>query len=123
MANPGWTRKESPFHAGELAIQARLGIQERMDRQGRRVIREYLTEQHQEFFTQLAYIIVGAVDKSGNPWASILVGKPGFISTPSDRTLKVAAVPLDGDPLATILEPGIDIGFLGIELHTRHFQH
>lgn len=25
MANSGWTRTESPFHAGELTIQARLG--------------------------------------------------------------------------------------------------
>ena len=119
MVNSGWTRTESPFHSGELAIQARLGIQERIDKQGRRLIREYLTQQHQQFFAQLPYLIVGTVDSSGNPWASILVGKPGFLSTLSDRTLKVAAVPLFGDPLASILENGIDIGFLGIELHTR----
>ncbi|MEM7592434.1 MAG: flavin-nucleotide-binding protein, partial [Cyanobacteria bacterium P01_A01_bin.83] len=31
MSSPGWSRTESPFHAGELAIQAKLGIQERMD--------------------------------------------------------------------------------------------
>ena len=40
MAIPGWTRTESPFHKGELAIQARMGAQERIDRQGRRIIRE-----------------------------------------------------------------------------------
>lgn len=119
MANPGWTRTESPFHAGELAIQARLGAKERMDKQGRRVIREYLPEQHRQFFAQLPYLIVGTVDSSGNPWASILVGEPGFLSSPNDRTLRVAAKPLFGDPLATILAEGIDIGFLGIELHTR----
>lgn len=145
MVNPGWSRTESPFHAGELAIQTRMGIREGMDRQGRRVIREYLTQQHRQFFAQLPYLIVGTVDSLGNPWASILVGKPGFLSTPSDkpngqgvspdhrltttsdasasrasqRTLKVKALPLRGDPLTDILEAGIDIGFLGIELHTR----
>ncbi|MDJ0568303.1 MAG: flavin-nucleotide-binding protein, partial [Pleurocapsa sp. MO_192.B19] len=119
MANPGWTRTESPFHSGELAIQARLGIQERIDKQGRRIIREYLTQQHQQFFAQLPYLIVGTVDSAGNPWTSILVGKPGFLSIPSARNLKVVAVPLFGDPLASILEKGIDIGLLGIELHTR----
>ena len=119
MANPGWSRTESPFHAGELAIQARLGIQDRMDRQGRRMIREYLTEQHQQFFAQLSYIIVGTVDKLGNPWASILVGKPGFLATPNDKILQITAKPLPGDPLANNLGLGIDIGLLGIELQTR----
>lgn len=119
MVDPGWSRTESPFHAGELAIQARMGIQERMDRQGRRMIREYLTEQHSKFFAQLAYIIVGTVDKSGAPWASILTEKPGFISTPNDKTLKIKATPLAGDPLANNLTLDADIGLLGIELHTR----
>ncbi|NJN92259.1 MAG: flavin-nucleotide-binding protein, partial [Leptolyngbyaceae cyanobacterium SL_5_14] len=38
MAASGWAHSESPFHAGELAIQARLGVQNRMDKQGRRII-------------------------------------------------------------------------------------
>ena len=119
MANPGWTRTESPFHAGELAIQARFGAQERMDKQGRRMIREYLPEQHQCFFAQLPYVILGTVDAAGNLWASILVGEPGFLSSPDERTVHVAAKPLFGDPLTTTLANGIDIGLLGIELHTR----
>lgn len=119
MAIPGWTRDESPFHSGELAIQARMGALERMDKQGRRVIREFLPEQNRQFFAQLPYIIVGTVDKLGSLWASVLVGNPGFVSTPDDRTLRVVAKPLFGDPLATTLAEGIDIGFLGIELHTR----
>jgi uncharacterized protein len=119
MAISGWTRTESPFHAGELALQARLGVQEKMDKQGRRIIREFLPEQHQQFFAQLPYLIVGTVDDLGQIWASILVGKPGFISSPDERTLQVAAQPLVGDPLANTLKNGIDIGLLGIELHTR----
>ncbi len=119
MAIPGWTRSESPFHAGERAIQARLGAQEQMDKVGRRVIREFLPEQHRQFFTQLPYVLAGTVDVAGNPWASILVGEPGFLSSPDDRTLRVATKPLFGDPLATTLADGIDIGLLGIELHTR----
>jgi uncharacterized protein len=119
MAISGWTRSESPFHPGELAIQARLGVQEQMDKQGRRVIREFLPDQHRQFFAQLPFVIAGTVDVTGNPWASILVGNPGFLSTPSDRTLHIAAKPLFGDPLATTLTNGIDIGLLGIELPTR----
>jgi predicted pyridoxine 5'-phosphate oxidase superfamily flavin-nucleotide-binding protein len=119
MAILGWTRTESPFHAGELTIQARMGAKERMDKQGRRVIREFLPEQHRQFYAQLPYLIVGTVDSSDNPWASILVGEPGFVFSPDERTLRVTAKPLFGDPLATTLAEGIDIGFLGIELHTR----
>jgi hypothetical protein len=119
MAITGWTRTDSPFHAGELVIQARLGVQEQIDKQGRRVVREFLPDQHRQFFAQLPYVIVGTVDAAGSPWASILVGNPGFLSTPDDRTLRVAAKPLFGDPLATTLANGIDIGLLGIELSTR----
>ncbi|MGA7933362.1 MAG: pyridoxamine 5'-phosphate oxidase family protein [Kovacikia sp.] len=119
MAIPGWSKTESPFHAGELAIHARFGAQERMDKQGRRFIRDYLLDQFRQFFAQLPYVIVGTVDAADRPWASMLVGEPGFLSSPSDRTLQVAANPLFGDPLATTLADGIDIGLLGIELHTR----
>ncbi|NEP08927.1 MAG: flavin-nucleotide-binding protein [Symploca sp. SIO2C1] len=119
MVNPGWASSDSPFHAGELAIQARFNIHERMDKQGRRVIRDYLPEQFRQFFAQLPYVIVGTVDAEGKPWASILVGEPGFLSTPDKYSLRVSAQPLFGDPLTKILATNIDIGFLGIELHTR----
>lgn len=119
MANPGWTHTESPFHEGERAIQARLGVQERMDKQGRRFIRDFMPEQHRQFFAQLPYVIAGTVDESGQPWASILAGSPGFVSAPDGQNLHIAARPLAGDPLARTLANNIDIGFLGIELHTR----
>lgn len=119
MAIPGWQKAESPFHPGEQAIQTKLGGREKMESFGRRVIRDFLPEQHQQFYAQLSYFLVGTVDAEDNPWASILVGEPGFISTPDDHTLRIAAHPLYGDPLADTLRIGSDIGFLGIELHTR----
>jgi uncharacterized protein len=82
MLASSWSRSESPFHAGELAIQTRLGVQERIDKQGRRVIRNYLPEQHRQFFAQLPYLIVGTVDPAGNPWASILVGPNRSLAIP-----------------------------------------
>jgi uncharacterized protein len=109
----------SPFHSGEQAIQARLGIQTQMAEQGRRVIRDHLLDQHRQFFTQLPYILVGIVDAVGCPWTSILTGPPGFLQSPDDRTLQITAQPLLGDPLNDVLTDGIDIGLLGIELHTR----
>ena len=119
MAIPGWQKAESPFHPGERAIQEKLGGRDRTERQGRRMIREFLPEQHQAFYRQLSYLLVGTVDEADRPWASILVGTPGFITAPSDRTLRITAQPLYGDPLAQQLTVGNDIGLLGIELHTR----
>ena len=42
MATPGWLHAASPFHGGERSIQAQYGILERMDRQGRRIIRDHI---------------------------------------------------------------------------------
>jgi uncharacterized protein len=119
MVNPGWSRQESPFHAGEIAIQERVGVRTKMEAQGRRVIRDYLTEQHREFFAQLPFLIAGTIDAQGRPWASILVGEPGFLSTPDECTLQASSRPLFGNPIAQTLTEGSDIGLLGIQLSTR----
>jgi uncharacterized protein len=115
-ANPS---QDSPFHAGEQAVQERLGIHERMVDVGRRVIRNAMPEQHQRFFEQLPFMLVGAVDAAGRPWASTLVGRPGFVQSPHAKRLDFKARPIPGDPLAEGLAPGAPLGFLGIELHTR----
>lgn len=119
MAIPGWPYSESPFHPGELAIQARVGVQEKIDRQGRRIIREFMPEQHRQFFAKLPYVIAGSLDEAERPWASILVGAPGFMSAVGDGALTVQTQHLFGDPLARNLAVNIDIGLLGIELQTR----
>lgn len=113
------TNLNSPFHAGEQALQSRLGVRQQIEEQGQRIIRDYLIEQHQQFFSQLSYIIVGAVDFTGSTWASIIVGQPGFLTTPDAYTLTITSKPLSGDPLEVILAHEIEIGLLGIELHTR----
>ena len=110
---------DSPFHSGEQAIQSQLGVQDRIESQGRRIIRDYLLDEHRQFFTQLSYLLVGTVDAVGCPWASIVVGPPGFLTSPDAHTLQIRAQPLLGDPLGHSLSNGIDIGLLGIDLQTR----
>ena len=112
-------RPDTPFHSGEEAVQARLGVQARMLDVGRRVIRSYMPDQHREFFAQLPFVLVGSVDPLGRTWASVLVGEPGFINSPDPTHLDIAARPVPGDPLLNGLVPGAPLGFLGIELHTR----
>ncbi len=115
----GWTQQNSPFHEGEQAVQSRVGVRDRIERQGRRVIREFMPDQHRQFYGQLPFLVLGTLDQAGQPWASIVVGQPGFISSPDDRTLRVQAHALPGDPLAHTLKPGADIGILGIAPGTR----
>jgi predicted pyridoxine 5'-phosphate oxidase superfamily flavin-nucleotide-binding protein len=112
-------RHDNPFHAGEQAVHERLGIRERMVGLGQRVIRTAMPEQHQRFFEQLPFILAGSVDVAGRPWASVLVGQPGFVQAPGAKRLDFHARPIPGDPLAEGLAPGAQLGFLGIELHTR----
>jgi predicted pyridoxine 5'-phosphate oxidase superfamily flavin-nucleotide-binding protein len=113
------TTSESPFHAGEREAQLLAGVRDRAERAGQRAIRDYMPEQHRTFFAQLPMLLMGSVDSEGCPWASVVAGRPGFISTPDERRLHVAAAPLFGDPLGSTLAVGADIGALGIELHTR----
>ncbi len=109
------------FHEGERAVQARVGavVRERLAQMGPRVIRDFMPDQHREFFQQLPFVLAGTVDADGQPWASVLAAPPGFIHSPDAHHLKVRALPLPGDPLQHTLVDGADIGLLGIEPHTR----
>ncbi len=113
------TSDQSPFHAGEQAIQSRLGLRETMDHFGRQMIRDHMPDQHRDFYAQLPFVLVGSVDAEGWPWASVLPGKPGFISSPDPGKLVIQASPVPGDPLADAINPGAPLGLLGIELGTR----
>jgi hypothetical protein len=110
---------ERAFHAGEQALQARLGLRERMAAVGNVVMRDHMPDQHRSFFAQLPFLVVGSVDAGGQPWASVLAAPPGFVASPDDKTLSVRALPLVDDPLHANLRVGASIGLLGIEPHTR----
>ncbi|WP_280152952.1 pyridoxamine 5'-phosphate oxidase family protein [Piscinibacter sp. XHJ-5] len=110
---------DAPFHAGERAVQERVGVRDRIEAIGQRVIRSFMPEQHRELFGKLPWFFVGSLDAQRRPWASVLAGRPGFVSAPDERTLRIAAVPSSADPLAQALRPGVPLGLLGLEPHTR----
>ena len=107
------------FHAGERAVQQRVGVAGRMADLGPRVIRDFMPDQHRDFFEQLPFVIAGTVDAAGQPWASVLAAPPGFIESPDAYTLELQAQALAGDPLQQTLVDGAFIGLLGLEPHTR----
>ena len=109
--------ERSPWHAGEQQLQAKVGVAERMEAFGRKVIRTWMPDQHREFYQQLPFMLYGAVDADGRPWASVLEGAPGFAHSPDPGHLHFASQPAADDPAQ--LRNGEPIGLLGIELHTR----
>jgi ferredoxin-NADP reductase/predicted pyridoxine 5'-phosphate oxidase superfamily flavin-nucleotide-binding protein len=111
---------QSPWHEGELTLQRSVGVVERMTVPGRRqMARDYMPDQHRESYAQLPFVVLGAVDKAGEVWATLRAGKPGFMHSPVPSSL-VLDLPRDSnDPADAGLEDGEGIGMLGIELHTR----
>ncbi|NVM74602.1 hypothetical protein FHW83_000362 [Duganella sp. SG902] len=109
----------TPFHAGELAIQERVGVRDHMAGAAA-FIRDFMPEQHRQFYASLPFFFLGALDASGQPWATMLADDPGFVSTPDERTLHIGGGGmLAGDPLEGQLRVGDHVGGLGLEPTTR----
>jgi len=111
--------RTSPWHAGEKRLQEQAGVAERMEVFGQKVIRDYMPDQHRDFYRQLPFLVAGAVDAHGKPWATLLEGWEGFISSPDPRQLLIDAALVSDDPATPGLVAGGAIGLLGIELHSR----
>lgn len=108
----------SPFHAGERQIQERLGVRE-IEPWARKVVRPHLPAEHRAFHTALPFLVAAARDGRGRPWATLLVGREGFVTSPDPRSLVIDAKPVPGDALDGSLRAGADLGLLGIEFATR----
>ncbi len=111
--------ESSPFHAGEQQVQERLGVREEIEPWARKVVRGHLPDEHRRFYARLPFVVAAARDGRGRPWATLLVGQPGFARSPDARTLAIDARPAAGDALEHAFAGGVDVGFLGIELATR----
>ncbi|MEP3428187.1 MAG: pyridoxamine 5'-phosphate oxidase family protein [Roseibium sp.] len=118
LSMPKTVEIASPFHFGEQRVQERLGVRG-IEAFARKVIRDYLPDQHRRFYTAQPFLILSARDEAGRPWATVLEGEDGFVSSPDTKTLTFDAQPNRGDALETAFTPGADVGILGIELATR----
>ena len=114
----GGRHNPSPFHEGEQQVQQRLGVRDIED-WARKVVRPYLPEQHRDFHTALPFLVAAARDAEGRPWATLLAGPEGFVTSPDPQTLVIEARPVPGDALEGRLTAGADLGILGIELASR----
>ena len=107
------------WHAGEKLLQQKLGVADKMEAVGRRVVRDFMPDQHRAFYAQLPFIVLGSVDAEGDAWATFLEGRPGFMASPSPTVLDIQARPSAQDPAAAGMVAGAPAGLLGMELHTR----
>jgi len=111
-------QQDSPFHAGEQAMQSRFGVRDKLESFGRQLIRGAMPEQHRELFGKLPYFMLGSTDGDGRVWASALFGEPRFVRAPDASRLCIDACLSADDPLHGALLPGAAVAGLGIELHT-----
>lgn len=88
--------QKSPFHRGEQEIQSRLGIRDKLEQLGRRMIRDHMTEEHQAFFAQLP--LTDVMDRDNATWLRHLA---------SDGSDQQAALSDHAGRAAAWLAPGV----------------
>ena len=94
------------FHRGELQAQQLAGVTGNSG-----AIRDFMPAQHRLFFELLPFIMVATLDADGAPRAAVLHGETGFIHTPDEHTIAIAA--------ASALQAGRPAGLLGLDFATR----
>ncbi len=114
-------RIEKPYHDGEVFVQQRVGQVEEGRRNGR-AISDSILKGALKYIEQQPLAVFGSVDDTENIWASVLVGKPGFMRAPDERTVEVDLTQTAcnrQDPFWTNIEHNSQVGMLIIDLGTR----
>ena len=106
------------YHAGELGVQVRAGVQEEAQ-QVERVIKTTMNPVAQEFLGQQPMAFVASVDAEGGVWASVVAGPPGFMVAVDEGTIRIGTAPTMSDPLHDNLRVNSDVGLLIIEFAKR----
>jgi len=112
------TTMGTPFHPGELEVQARAGVSGMAARIGNG-IHPTIPAAARDFLADQPFAVVGSVAVDGRVWASLLTGAPGFMRAWDERTVRLDAAPAPGDPLADNLRANPEVGMLVIEPASR----
>ncbi|NBB13105.1 pyridoxamine 5'-phosphate oxidase family protein [Pseudomonas sp. SLFW] len=120
MDKPQEDTETSPWNEGELRLQRSVGAVEQMVKAGKmQMSRNWLPDQHREFYAQLPFVVFGCVDPQGHPWATLRAAQPRFAQSPDPRRLVFDLPREPADPADAGMEDGDGIAMLGIEMHTR----
>lgn len=107
------------FHEGELRLQKQMGVRKKMAIAATYMMRDFMPDQHREFFQGLEYIFLGTVDENGLPCATILTGQYGFIASPDPTKLVIKTGSRHGSIGIETLAIGQAVGVLGLDLSNR----
>lgn len=107
------------WHQGELSVQKRAGTAQKMAEIGPKFIREFMPQQHRDFFQSLSMIYIGYSDSKSETRASLLFGEPGFITSSSETTLQINTQYSLNDFNNNHLNVGDRVGLLGIEFISK----
>lgn len=113
------TIEDTPWHSGEAQIHKALELTDKMEKLGKRMIRDYMPDQHREFYAELEFVILSALDPTGRVWPFVWAGKAGFISSPDSKHLIIKKGSLPGQPDDLLLRVGDKISLLGIVPETK----
>jgi len=106
------------FHAGEVAVQSRAGVEAEAGRNGVG-IHSQIPVPTFYFLQQRRFVCAGFTDPRGSVWCSILTGEPGFLQASPPETLLIQ-LNANADPLLLRqLEHKRDLGLLVIDFATR----
>ena len=105
------TIEDTPWHSGETQIHKALELTDKMEKLGKRMIRDYMPDQHREFYAELEFVILIALDPTGRVWPFVWAGKTGFISSPDSKHLIIKKGSLPGQPDDLLLRVGDKISY------------
>jgi hypothetical protein len=110
--------RRGPYHAGELEVQRRAGVQEEAGRVGR-IVSPTLTGSVARLMAAHRLAVAASLDEDSRVWASLLTGPAGFLHPVDARLMLVESHPRPTDPLARNLQVRSELGLLAIDLATR----
>ena len=79
----------------------------------------HIIDQHKEFFEALEYVFIALHDHNGRPWLSLMLGSPGFIDSPDNKTLNLNGRVIAQDVLGLQIGGDNSVGIVGLDFSAR----
>ena len=112
---------ENPYHEGELQVQERLGVLSEGEKNAK-VIQDSIIKGALRFISQQPMAVLGSLDHEQHVWASMLVGKPGYLNAESERAITIDLTHMMHNPHDPFWENIVsrpEVGMLVIDLASR----
>jgi predicted pyridoxine 5'-phosphate oxidase superfamily flavin-nucleotide-binding protein len=106
------------FHEGERLVQRLAGVEDEA-RLVERIYRGSIPPAAAAFLAEQRLVVAASEDQRGRVWASLLAGPPGSFQATDERTVRISARPLEGDPLGEAVTRGGRVGLLALDPATR----